>query len=436
MTTTTNKSPSVLCELCTQTDWSKGIRYPGYRAILLLLIVALNETWVSYTSFCQTVPFFSSSLPKNDGTPEALSSSSMAMTMTTAEWRRSHQACLDAICDISDKIQFDCKVDETGQAAHMLILDADADDESAQLQFESEIPIPKECIDATNLILGTTNMNELKEFIQSHLFEAETINFFHYYQNPGLMEDDSEKKKAVFQLLPGQCSIWEIFQQSWYEWFEDTPGRPPPPVSLINFAAVQPGQVVHVEASDFLCYKRYVEEKDMEFWINFYELLLKYRWHLSCCVLFVISLALEGMSAMAAMVRLLPLTGFFVTINTADDHRGGNKFITVLGQVWRIWKVLLSLCAITFAVSESDQIYVVCALAAGSMVLYNNSKAAMEWGFLHILSYIPESEHLPVVDMVIKPIVDLIDLFLPVPGLLWKFVAAYMIYMVFPRLRG
>jgi hypothetical protein len=435
MTTTTNNSrdnanrkeapsPSFLCELCTQTDWSKGIRYPGYRAILLLLIVALNETWVSYTSFCQTVPFFSSSLPKNDGNPEALSSS-----MTTAEWRRSHQACLDAICDISDKIQFDCRVDETGDTAHMLILDAD--DDSAQLPFESEIPIPKECIDASNLILGTRNLAELKEFIQSHMFEAEIINFFHYYQNPGLIEDDGDKKKAVFQLLPGQCSIWEIFQQSWY-----TQRSPPPPVPLINFADVQPGQVVHVEASDFVCYKRYMEEKDMEFWTNFYELLLEYRWHLSCCVLFVISLAVEGMSAMAAMVRLLPLTLFLVRVSfSADDPRGGNKFMTVVREFWRIWKVLLGLCAITFAVSESDQIYVVCALAGGSILMYNNSKAAMEWGFLHILSYIPESENLPVVDVVIEPIDNLIDLFLPVPGLLWKFVAAYMIYMVFPRLQ-
>jgi hypothetical protein len=325
-------------------------------------------------------------------------------------------------------------VDETGDTAHMVILDA-ADDESAQLPFESEIPIPKECIDASNLILGTRNLNELKEFIQSHMFEAETINFFHYYQNPGLIEDDDAKKKAVFQLLPGQCSIWEIFQQSWYEWYGDTQGDPPHAVPLINFEAVQPGQVVHVEASDFVCYKRYVEEKDMEFWTNFYELLLEYRWHLSCCVLFVISLALEGMSAVAAMVRLLPLTLFLVSIS-ADDRRGGKKFMTVLRQFWRIWKVLLGLCAITFAVSESDQIYVVCALAAGSILLYNNSKAAMEWGFLHILSYIPESENLSVVDVVIEPIDDLIDLFLPVPGLLWKFFAAYMIYMVFPRLVG
>lgn len=399
---TATSKPSILRELCTQTDWSQRIHYPGYRAILLLFIVTLNKTWINYKFLCEKVPLFY--------TDERM--------LTTAQWKESKLACLDALCDISDTIHFDCKVHETGDSAHMLALDESTPQE---LPFESEIPIPSECVELATLMIGSEN-------IQSEMFETDTINLFYYDQNQLQPQQHDDKKKAIFQLLPGQCSIWTIFQQNWYQWADHAEGNPPPPFPAIDYKSVAPGQVVHIKASHLLCYKSHVYQQHKDFWRNSYEVFMEFRWHIACCIAFAVCCAVVGMISFGTMIHVVPLT-FCLVRMIADDERGGNRF-------WRVWKVLFGLCILNFAIRESDQTYFVCILAGGSMLFYNNSKAAMELSFLHILVYAPEWEYIPVeIHWLPGSILKIMGaLFLPGPGLLWKCVTAYMIYMVFPRL--
>eukprot|EP00980_Cylindrotheca_fusiformis_P021913 scaffold8747_cov96-Cylindrotheca_fusiformis.AAC.8 len=322
--------------------------------------------------------------------------------MTTDEWISLQQACLDAICDVSDRIQFDCKVDETGRSAYMLYLE----EESAKVTFDPEIPIPNECIEATTQMAGPEELKKMQE-----VFRTGAVDFFHFSQNPEDMH--MHGRKSIFQLLPGQCSVLEIFQQTWYQWYGNTHGSPPPPIPLINFRAVQPGQVVHVEASDFLCYKRGFAEQDRQLLSRWYETVLDNRWHLAFACMLVANFVFESLATFSIMIELVPFTLCLVAISS-DDDEGGNRIRTVLRQFWRIWKVLVGLCIVNMTVGETDQVYLICGLAAASMLFYNNSKAAMEWGFLHILAYVPHWESEAMV-MTFLQVDDAIDMIFPVP---------------------
>lgn len=417
-TTTNNntktKEPSLLYGISTQTDWSQNIYSPGLRSILLLVLVVANESWFSYTHFVQTLPLFQSE-----------------SKITNEEWRSSHHACMQAICQISRQISFDCKVDEAGDAAHMTILDGNGQE---PLPFASEISIPQECFQAVELAAGRAGF-ELLDSQAKASFQVETINLLHYYEKPELLDEQSGKKKAIFQLLPGQCAVWDILQQGWYEFFGDGNGDPPPPIPLIDFSAVEPNQVVHVDTSDFICFERekFHDDGSFMFWSKLYAMALEYRYQASWLILVAFSASLEFMHAVSAMIRLLPLTLCIVGLSSDDGQ--GDRFIIVFRQAWKVWRSLFLLCIVALTVSDSEHIYLVCALAAISM-LYNNSKAAMEWGFLHLLAYLPTDllESFPLYEMIYDAIDDMLDIFVPTHHVVWKLAVFYMIYSSFPQL--
>lgn len=431
MTTTygrRDKKPSgILREVCTQSDWSLRLYRPGFGALLLLLPVILNETWLNYSLICDTIPFFFTE-PKEDVVASGLS---------PMEWRRSHQACLRALCKIADQIEFDCKVDETGESAHMLVVD----DPSQDVPFDSEIPFPVDCLDTIRLMIGTDNYQSLGRYLRTSVFDAETIDFIHYYENNLQPEPDSgQKKKALFQILPGQCAIWDILQQSWYDWYDgDAQGDPPPPIPLVDFAKTPPGQVARIKASDYLCYEHYIPKEDLKYWISSYEKVLEYRWYPSFFAAFLASSLMELMSFAVIMMRLLPLTILFV-MGASIDQGPGYKMLRTMIEMWRIWRHLLGLHVMAYAIVGGEQVYIVCALASASMLIYGNTKATMEWAFLHILSYVMELE--TDVDaasgpnLILGSIEDLVDVFIPAPGLCFKAIVVYMVYMSSSRIRN
>mmetsp|Transcript_10409 Transcript_10409/g.25186 ORF Transcript_10409/g.25186 Transcript_10409/m.25186 type:complete len:434 (+) Transcript_10409:101-1402(+) len=422
------KKPSgILREVCTQSDWSIRLHRPGFGALLLLLPVILNETWLNYALICESIPFFFTE-PKEEV---------LASRLRPEEWRRSHQACLRAICRITDQIEFDCKVDETGESAHMLVVD----DASQGVPFDSEIPFPVDCLDTLNLMLGSDNFENLSDYLRSNLFQTESIDFIHYYENNLQPEAvDGRKKKALFQILPGQCAIWEILQQSWYEWYDgDTQGDPPPPIPLVDFGKAQPGQVVRIKASEYLCYENYIPKDNLKSWISAYEKVLKYRWYPSFFAALLASTAMEIAGLVIILMRLLPLTVFFV-MGASIDPDPAYKMLRTMIEMWRIWRHLLGVYVMALAIAGSEQVYLFCALATASMLMYGNTKASMEWTFLHILSYGIEWEAdiaaAAEPNLILGSIEDLVDIFIPAPGLCLKAIVMYMIFMSSSRIRN
>ncbi|KAL3931444.1 MAG: hypothetical protein SGBAC_011306 [Bacillariaceae sp.] len=422
------KNPSILNEVCTQPDWSLRLHRPGFGALLLLLLMIMNETWLNYSLVCETIPFFYKERKEETG----------GAHLKPEEWRRSHQACLKAICRIANEVEFDCKVDESGESAHMLVVD----DPLQDVPFNSEIPFPVDCVHTLQLMLGSDTVQELGIYLRSNVFEAESIDFIHYYENNLQPEaDDGQKKKALFQILPGQCAIWEIFQQSWYEWYDsDTQGNPPPPIPLVDFGDAQPGQLVRIRASEYLCYENYIPKEDLKFWISGYEKVLEYRWYLSFFAALLAAAAMELAGFLLLTVRLLPLTICFLkgaTIEPDPEY----KMLRTMIEMWRIWKHLLGVHMMAFALLGSDQVYIVCALATASMLVYGNTKASMEWTFLHIISYAMELEADAAAtaaepNLILRSIEDAADCFIPAFGLCSKAIVVYMLYMSSARIRN
>jgi hypothetical protein len=396
--------------ICTQTDWNLPIHNPVLRSLLLLLLIAVNSAWVEYARLTQSLQFFQ-----------------VQNEITNDSWQRSHVACLDAICRVSQEVHFDCKVDETGETAHMTILDEQT---PTQLPFAPEIAVPQECIDAVELVLGEESYEYLYSFIKTK-FQFEAINLFHYYENPEIVdEQDGEKKKAIFQLLPGQCAFRDILQQSWHSIYGDDSGDPPPPLPLIDFSKTKPKQIVHVETNEMICFReRFQDGQSFSFWFKVYKTVVEYRHFLCWASLFTYAIAAELVQAVTRMVRLLPLTICIVGLSSDNDR--GNRFLTF----WKVLRSLSCLCFVAMAASDSDHAYLICILAAGSIFIYDNSKAAMEWMFLHLLSYLlsPESgyfESMPFYELT-HHAHELLDTFVPVHH---KFAVIYMIYMTFPQL--
>ncbi|CAJ1932659.1 unnamed protein product [Cylindrotheca closterium] len=424
--------PGILREVCTQSDWSLRLYRPGLGALLLMLPIIMNETWLMYNFICDTVPFFFRE-PKEDN---------FASNLKPEEWRRSHHACLKAMCRLANQIEFDCRVDETGESAYMLVVD----DPSQEVPFDSEIPFPVDCVDTLDLMLGPENMEILGNHLRSSdLFDADTIDFIHYHDNNNndvqseTTDSGAQKKKALFQLLPGQCGIWDILQQSWYEWHGDSNIDPPPPVPLVNFDNTEPGQLVRIKAREYLCYEEYIPKEaknNPKYWISAYETVLKYRWYISFCAAIISSAFVEIMGLFVIMVRVLPLTICFAKFTTTVDPDPNYKMLRTMMEMWRIWTHLIGIHAMAFAIRGSEQVYVVCALATASMLLYGNTKASMEWTFLHIVSYGMEWEADAVAasNLILPSIEDALDLFIPAPGLCLKAIVVYMLYMSSSRI--
>lgn len=55
---------------------------------------------------------------------------------------------------------------------------------------------------------------------------------------------------------------------------------------------------------------------------------------------------------------------------------------------WRLIRVEASIQMIMATMIMVDHVYIVCGLAATSMLLYKNSRAAVEWGFLHVFAHL------------------------------------------------
>lgn len=436
-------TPGILQEVCTQSDWSLRLSRPGLGALVLIWMVIVTETWVNFALICETIPFFHAPLPK-DWTEQSINPA----RLTPQEWRRSHQACLRAICKIADEVQFDCQVDETGESAHMLMID---DPEAHPITFQSEIEFPRDCHHTLDLMLGSETVTSLGDYLKTQWFQAETIDLIHLYEKPtdteGQESSSKSKKKALFQILPGQCAVWEIFQQSWYEWYDDAQGDPPPPISLVNWDEVQPGQVVRIRAWDYLCYEHYIPKEDLNYWIKAYEKALEYRWYLSLAAAFVASTLMEFLAMFGAMMRFLPVAicfWKFSVLTQEDEEVEEYKMLRTMIEVWRIWMHLVGIHAMGTVILGSEQVYAICLLATASMLLYGNTKASMEWIFLHILSYGVEYFDADTFssfggkdlnyNLLMRSIDDALDIFVPAPGLCFKAIMLYMMYMSSSRL--
>lgn len=397
-----------LYEICTQTDWK--VRKTSWLSVFVFLfIIVVKDTWIFYTNY-SLIPFLYPSSAKSD---EA--------------WQELHLDCLNSLCEVAKTIQFHCKVDETGESAHVVVFESET-----KHSFPSEISIPEACFAAARETLGKEYYDKLQSYALSK-FHVQTVNLFHYYETDQMMNEEADQpsrsaKKAILQLLPGQCAVWEIFQQSWYEWYGDSEGDPPPPVSLINFSTVEPGQVVHVKTIDFLqemC--PYDENKRLARW---YNMIMGNR-HASLLLLsFIIRFSTESVRSVGMIIQLVPLTLCISGLSSnhnEDDDQNRQKIWAVLVQLLTIWRALFSLCTIARLTSGGENIYIICALSGCSMFFCENSRAAIEWVFLHAISYIPIADLDSMIDSM-TVLDDLLTIIVPVPGLLRKIVFGYMLF--------
>ncbi|KAL3933469.1 MAG: hypothetical protein SGBAC_010387 [Bacillariaceae sp.] len=390
-------------EFVTQTDWSQPIQYPLSRRILLLLLSVCTTTVYFHGMASQSVPFFSDDLMNGNSTGHYGSMTS------TEKLKKSHMECLEALCEVSETINFECEVNPAGTSAHMI--------QPQEPDFMYDVPIPKACQKVFELAIGKETYNDFINSVHTSL-NVVTFSLVHFLDTNGWTKKYSEEvqKGAIVQVVPDQCALRYMrnhrgdqlkqgtidFKTTW----------------LAPFGSSKPGEIVNFNASNLMCYKNLEGRIDTQYWSEMYNNLLDNRSRWLGVAVFCCAAMFETGRAIFYMIRLLPLTFCLVYRPGAGDDI---KFGTV-------WKIVVSLFSIVQLYIDNQHL-LVCLLAGASMMLYQNTKAAIELGFLYALSLLEGWAPMQMVSSALLPLDSLLGYFIPSSGLVWKLAMVYMVYM-------
>jgi hypothetical protein len=410
-------------DVVTQVDWGGqvmqeswyGHRYPCRRLAL----------WIHFSSFvgCLTLAF------------QGFSSWPILRPYLTMDQLRdiqdSHAACFESLCRAVESISFTCEMNDDAQ---IIIVDHPWPTE--------RVALPDECHAAIEKTFGKGSEHKLLASRNDHkdgnnggaiLRELDLLQFGDISKNANNI--------PIFQIRTEDCLAQErlleyLASGSMFSGSSSMSLM----VDLVDSADMKPGDRETVHLRSYVCPKsmpRFISQEVIPQWKLIYKAFMKWRRAASVGLMYFFHMFFYSANCATNMLFLLVpavLMWRFLPNNEIRGHR-----ITMFHTVTTLL-ILVSLTEVgTTLQSETIR---TCILVM-SALSFGNSKAAVEWCFLYVASFVEADridwgiplEWLLALDptkKVVPWVTAVILVLIPGDGLL-KLVSLYVLYMAFPR---
>ena len=340
----------------------------------------------------------------------------------------SHSACFDSICQAVELITFTCEMTQDSQ---VVIVDDPLP--------AGRVELPQECHRAIEKTFGKDAEHELLASARNADDDTTTrrqLDLLHF----GNVTEDV-KNIPIFQIRPDECLAYERLLEHLV--LDDMFWGPTTlsfMVDLVDTFKMSPGDRQTVHLRTYVCphsMSRLMKEEVLPQSKQVYKVFMKWRRTSTVALLYFCHMVYYSVNSATNMFFLLIPACVLWCFLPKGELRGHR--ITLFHTL----TTLLVLTALTEEGTASRLETIRTGILVASALSFDNSKAAVEWGFLYFLSFMEVDRidwsipndwllSLDTSHKVIQWVSMIIPVLIPGDGL-WKLVSLYVLCMSFPR---